>query len=207
MELLTFSLRSVAAATIGLALLGCGGEGNDGAGSIAQALDYESKERVAAQQMEKARQVELQAEAEKKRRVQQAITEEMNRIVALPAEMPSNLEETCDRLVTAYDAYMKSLPDEREAIEWYQGRLKKVGQRRGNCLKQASVQAGACQASALEQATDQIKQLGQEGAQQLMLACAKNYGGSQLLSRVAEEPADEADAAAAGEKSALNSGT
>lgn len=109
--------------------------------------------------------------------VQQAAREaELDAAAILPAEFPTELAAACEAVVNAYDGFMKR-SDERTALRWFDGRRKKLAERRAVCAKQDNVRVAACQAKALAADLATLAELDRTEAASLVLQrCADKFG-------------------------------
>jgi hypothetical protein len=161
-----------ALALLGLFAPGCSDDGTS-ATNIAQALSIESKHQTALEKARDAERTRLQRDAQE--RAQRAAQQqaELDAASRLPANMPADLSEACDRVVDAYDEFMKR-GSESDVLKWWDGRRKKLGNHRANCLKTASIEIAACSAHALRETYTTFDGIDrEEAARRVVEACVR----------------------------------
>jgi hypothetical protein len=144
--------------------------------TLEKAFTIESKQEKLAEELD-AREAEQRRQAAAERHKEQAeIAAAVDAAAQLPAEMPADLEAACDAVVEAYDAYMKS-GAEKDALEWSDGRRRKLGERRAACVTVGQPKVAACEAQALRAAPSELDGLARRAAAyQLMARCHDKYG-------------------------------
>jgi hypothetical protein len=142
--------------------------------SIAKAVTVEDPEKTAREALE------AKAAAERRGRLDAAKTAardaEIDAAAILPDVVPTDLEQACDAAVDAYDGFMKGGP-EKDALLWYEGRRKKIAERRATCITQKNPSVAACQSVALKAALPSLLELPRADAANMVFArCADKFG-------------------------------
>ncbi len=159
-----------------LASLGCGEPPVDP--TIAQAVQTENK-------TEKARKGLAAAEAKQQAEIKAAKDQvvaareaELSAAVKLPAELPKTLDDACDAFVKSYDGFMKR-GKEKDVLQWWDGRRRKLGEHRASCVTRGSVQLAACGSHALTLPLQSLSEFERTKAAQMVLQrCDDEFGKS-----------------------------
>ncbi|RMG94534.1 MAG: hypothetical protein D6705_15860, partial [Deltaproteobacteria bacterium] len=156
-----------------VATVACGDKTADEA-SIAKAFDFESKERKVAEELEAKRLAELAKKKAEKEAKERALVEAIDKAATLPADMPKDKKEACEKVVRAYENFMRNNRDVEAVTLWFEHKSKNLGKVRGICLK-GSLEGASCLAHALENAPDPLYDMAEEGVAKLKDACARKY--------------------------------
>jgi hypothetical protein len=144
--------------------------------SIAKAVHVEDPEKAAREKLEAKERAERQEKAAQQKSKEQARAAEIDAAAVLPATVPTSVEAACDAAVNAYDTFMKN-GAEKDALLWYEGRRKKMAERRATCVTQANPTVAACQANALVAALPSLLELERtEAANLVFQRCADKFG-------------------------------
>ncbi len=150
------------------------GKGTADEASIAKAFEFESKERKAAEALEAKRLAELAQKKAEKEAKERALAEAIDAAASLPKDMPKDKAEACERVVRAYEAFMRNNRDVEAVARWFDQKSKNLGRMRAVCLK-GSFEGASCLANALEHAPDPLFDLAEEGVNRLKEACARKF--------------------------------
>jgi hypothetical protein len=189
MAMITFRgrVQLFGAAFVTLFVLACGDGPPAGDSSIAKALSYESKERAAAEAAEARREAEAKVRIEAEKAAKAKLEAELDKVAIVPDDAPEKLDEACEALMKAYDAFMKRAT-EMAVYEWTEDHLKKLGQQRVNCIKRANLDLANCQTHALANAPAGFDgHEGPETARHVMVRCIEKFGEEAHKAEVAEE--------------------
>lgn len=144
--------------------------------SIAKAVTVDDPEKQAREAIEAKAQAERRDRAEAEKQKEATRAAEIDAAAVLPEVVPTDLEAACDAAVDAYDTFMKAGP-EKDALLWYEGRRKKIAERRATCVTQKSPTVAACQSVALKAALPSLLDLPRTEAANLVFArCADKFG-------------------------------
>ncbi|MFO0634095.1 MAG: hypothetical protein U0168_14715 [Nannocystaceae bacterium] len=161
--------------------LGCGGQSGAQPSveeSIAKAVQLESKDQKAREQIEASHRAAKDEARKQEEAVVAARDAEIDAAAALPSPLPADVAAACDAVVAAYDDFMKRGP-ERDALEWFEGRRKKMGERRAACVSQGNVAVAACQGRALMAPLPSLAELPRLDAAALVTTrCADKFGAN-----------------------------
>lgn len=161
---------------LAVALFGCGEPPVDP--TIARAVQTENKTEKARKELaatEAKQQAEAKAAKDKELATRDA---ELAAAVKLPQELPATLEDACDAFITSYDGFMKR-GKEKDVLEWWDGRRRKLGERRAKCVTRGSVQLAACGSHALTLPLLSIGEFERTKAAQMVLQrCDDEFGKS-----------------------------
>ena len=153
----------------------CGDTPEEGGGSIAKALAYESKERAAAEAASKAASESLAKKKAEEEAATKALEEGIAKVAILPPDHPKKIKPACEETVQAYEQFMRDNRDAKLVMEWFNNKGKNLGKRRTVC-EQGTPEAAACLAHALQNAPDPLYDVGEDGVTQLQVACADKFG-------------------------------
>lgn len=168
---------AIFAGCLTLSLLACGDGAPAGQGSIAKALAYESKERAAAEADDKRREAEAKARIEAEKAADAKLMAELDAVAIVPENAPKDLAKACEKLVDAYDVFMKR-GKEQAVFDWNEDHLLKLGRQRTNCIQRNSLEIASCQINALSNAPAGFDlHDGPETARRVMLHCVNKFGG------------------------------
>lgn len=146
--------------------------------SIAKAVTVEDPEKQALAALEAKAQAERRARADAAKNQEAARAAEIDAAAVLPAVVPTDVEQACDAAVNAYDTFMKA-GAEKDALLWYEGRRKKIAERRATCVTQKNPSVAACQSVALVAALPSLIELPRaEAANMVFARCADKFGKS-----------------------------
>lgn len=171
--------RTLVALAALLALVpACGGGAPPVDETIAKAMTVESKQQKVMDEA-KARDREARtAQATERKETEARRATELDAAAVMPSTMPADLATACEAVMTAYDEFMKRGP-ESAALEWSDGRRRKMGERRSACITQGSVEVAACQAQALGGDPPSLAEIERtEAARLLMARCTDKFGKS-----------------------------
>lgn len=144
--------------------------------AIAKAVHVADPDKEAREKLDAKDRAQRQERAAQQKSKEQARAAEIDAAAVLPEVVPTSLEAACDATVNAYDTFMKSGP-EKDALLWYQGRRKKMAERRAACVTQANITVAACQATALVAALPTLLELERTEAANLVFGrCADKFG-------------------------------
>jgi hypothetical protein len=144
--------------------------------SIAKAVHVEDPQKEAREKLEAKARAERQERAAQQKEKETARAAEIDAAAVLPDVVPTSLEEACDATVNAYDTFMKNGP-EKDALLWFEGRRKKMAERRAACVTQANTAVAACQAQALVAPLPTLLELERtEAANLVFQRCADKFG-------------------------------
>lgn len=144
--------------------------------SIAKAVTVEDPEKQAREALEAKAQAERRERADAEKGKEAARAAEIDAAAVLPSVVPTDLEQACDAAVNAYDEFMKS-GAEKDALLWYEGRRKKIAERRATCVTQKNPTVAACQSVALKAALPSLLELPRaEAANLVFTRCADKFG-------------------------------
>jgi hypothetical protein len=144
--------------------------------SIAKAVTVEDPEKQAREAIEAKAQAERRERAEAEKQKEATRAAEIDAAAVLPEVVPTSVEAACDAAVDAYDIFMKAGP-EKEALLWYEGRRKKIAERRAACVTQKNPTVAACQSVALKAALPSLLELPRTDAANLVFErCADKFG-------------------------------
>lgn len=157
----------------------CGGDGPPAPSveeSIAKAVQIEGKD----QQQREALDAKERARRDEAAKAEQAVDArrdaEIDAAATLPTPLPADVAAACDAVVNAYDEFMKRGP-EKDALEWFDGRRKKLAERRAACVTQGHVTVAACQSQALMAPLPSLDELPRiDAAARVLTRCADKFG-------------------------------
>ena len=161
-----------------LAAASCGTKSETPADAIEKAVSVENENEKAAKEIAEKAAEEARKRKAAKDAAQKQREADIEAAAVLPTELPGTLEEACDAVVDAYDTFMKS-GAERDALEWSDGRRKKLGARRTACAKVGNIRVAACEAAALANPPASLAEMTRlEAGRLLMGRCHDKFAGS-----------------------------
>jgi hypothetical protein len=149
---------------------GCGG-------GAAQAEEKQKKEEAAAAKKAeeedgiKKRKAEREAKEAAAKQAEADKQEKIKALAVLPDKLPKKLDKACDAVAAAQDQFMvKWFPDQKD--QWASGKGTQLGLTKTTCIKGGSIEVAACQASALSNATEDLR----KEIPGLFSACIEKFG-------------------------------
>jgi hypothetical protein len=144
--------------------------------TIAEAFRIESKQEKAAEAVAEAKAEQREQQAQVRAAARATIDAAVDRAAQMPEVRPEDIGAACEAVMNAYDAFMKTGP-ERDALEWSDGRRRKLGERKAACLKVDKLEVAACEATALDAAPAELDELPRiVAARHLMERCHEKFG-------------------------------
>ncbi len=131
-----------------LAAAGCDSSADTNQSDIAKALSAESKTSQDAKRLKEEKRAAYREEKQAQAKIVADRAAEIKAAMALPDPMPEDIEKACATLVESYDTFMRG-GTEREILEWFEGRRKKMAKREHGCVQKNNVAAAACGSVAL----------------------------------------------------------
>lgn len=164
-----------------LVAIGCGGGGPPQASveeSIAKAVQIEGKDQQQRDALDAKQRAAREQATQAERAVEAQRDAEIDAAATLPAPTPTDVASACDAVVDAYDDFMKRGP-EKDALAWFDGRRKKLAERRAACVTQGHVKVAACQSQALMAPLPSLGELPRtDAATRVLTRCADKFGAS-----------------------------
>lgn len=177
-SILSYLARSPVSLCGVLSLFACSSESETPANAIEKAVSIENENEKAAKEIAAKASEEAKKKKAAKDAAQKQREADIDAAAVLPTELPAHLEAACDAVVTAYDTFMKS-GAERDALEWSDGRRKKLGARRTACAKVGNLRVAACEAAALSSPPASLAEMTRlEAGRLLMGRCHDKFAGS-----------------------------
>ena len=143
---------------------------------IVKAVSTENKTDKAREELDKKAAQDAKKKREATMAAQAARAAAIDEAAQVPEPLPESLEVACEAVVNAYDMFMKA-GTERDALEWSDGRRRKLGERRAACLEVGKLPVAACEVVALGAAPEALADLPRkEAARLLMERCHEKFG-------------------------------
>lgn len=124
-----------------------------------QAVTKKQEEQAATDKRIAAKKAERLAKEKAKEDAIVAKQAAVDAVCVLPEKLPKKLDQGCDDVSAAHDAFMLRLYSEKpETVEkWNAGKTMQLSMTVAQCKKAGSLEVAACQAHALGQAGSEIK--------------------------------------------------